>query len=113
MAGQSLALDSTLQCPHGGTVQIAGANVRTSAEGAFLASVTDQFTIAGCPFQIPGTPPIPSPCLTVMWLVSDMRVKIGGNLVLSRSSGGLCLSGAGVPQGGVSVAATQSRAESQ
>jgi hypothetical protein len=113
MAGQSLNLDATLQCPHGGRVRIAGANVRTSAEGAFVAAITDVFTIEGCPYQIPATPPIPSPCKTVRWLVPDMRVKVGGNLVLSRSSGGLCLSAAGVPQGPVRVAATQAKAESQ
>lgn len=75
--------------------------------------MTDVFTIDGCPFHIPATPPIPSPCMTVKWLVPDVQVKVGGNLVLSRSSAGLCLSAAGVPQGPVSVAATQAKAESR
>jgi hypothetical protein len=113
MAGQSINLDATLQCPHGGTVQIAGANVRASADGAFLAAATDVFTIKGCPYQIPATPPIPSPCTTVKWLVSDVQVKVGGNLVVSQSSGGLCLSAAGAPQGPVSVSATQATTESR
>lgn len=113
MAGHSVTVAATLQCPHGGTVQIVSANTHARADGAFLATASDTFTIAGCPFQIPATPPIPSPCVRVQWLVPDMQVTVGGNPTISRSSAGLCLSAAGVPQGPVSVAATQARAQSR
>jgi hypothetical protein len=113
MGTDTVTLGSTLRCPHGGAVQIAGANVRTRANGSFVARATDTFTISGCPFQIPAPTPIPSPCVTVRWLITDMRVRTNGVLTLSRSSVGLCLSAAGVPQGPVSVVATQARVRSQ
>jgi hypothetical protein len=113
MAGNSLTIEASLQCPHGGTVQIASSNSKTSADGAFMATATDTFAIIGCPFQIPATPPIPSPCLTVQWLVTDMRVTVNGSATLSMSSTGLCLSGAQVPQGPVIIASTQAKVSSQ
>lgn len=112
MAGNSLTTSSTLQCPHGGTVTITSTNMRAKADGAPLATMADTFTIAGCPFQLPTTPPTPSPCLTVRWLVTDMRVKANSNLTLSMSSQGLCLSGAQIPQGPVVIANTQVKAKS-
>lgn len=113
MAGHNLTTASSLQCPHGGVVQIVSANTRSRADHAFLATANDTFLISGCPFQIPATPPIPSPCIQVLWQVPDTRVKVDNNPTLSRSSAGLCLSAAGVPQGPVTVVQTQTRVESQ
>lgn len=114
MAGNTLNVNSTLQCPHGGSVQIISANVRVKVDSAFAALATDQFVIAGCPFQIPfGTGTIPSPCLTVRWLVTDMRAKVNSTPTLSRSSAGLCLNAQQVPQGPVSIVNTQVRVQSQ
>jgi hypothetical protein len=110
MAGHSLNINSTLLCPHGGTVQIISSNTRTKADGAFVATVSDTFIISGCPFQSPV--PTPSPCVTVRWLVPDSRVKVNGNLTLSRSSVGLCLSAAQIPQGPVMVVNTQPKVQS-
>jgi hypothetical protein len=107
MAGNTLTELSTLQCPHGGTVTIVSSNENTQAGSGAIATMTDTFTIVGCPFQIPATPPIPSPCVTVQWLVTDMRVKANGNATLSQSSVGLCLSAAQIPQGPVIISATQ------
>jgi hypothetical protein len=114
MSGPSLNVSSALQCPHGGTVQIISANVRVNAGGVPAALATDQFIVAGCPFQIPapsGT--IPSPCVLVTWVVSDMRVRVNGAPTLSQSSVGLCQSGAQIPQGPVVIASTQTRVQSQ
>jgi hypothetical protein len=113
MAGPSLTINSTLLCPHGGTVQIISANTRASADGGYLATASDTFVISGCPFQIPAVVPIPSPCVTVRWLVPDTRVKVNGNPTLSQSSVGLCLSAAQVPQGPVVVVNTQPKVQSQ
>ena len=110
MAGHSLNINSSLQCPHGGTVQIISTNTRTQAGGAFMASPTDTFVIMGCPFQLPG--PVPSPCVSVRWLVHDARVKVNGNPTLSRSSAGICLSAAQIPQGPVAVVSTQAKVQS-
>jgi hypothetical protein len=113
MAGNSLNTEATLQCPHGGTVQIVSSNSSTKADDAFMATGTDTFTISGCPFQIPATPPIPSPCLTVQWLVTDIRVTVSGMPTLSQSSTGLCLAGTMLPQGPVIIANTQAKVSSQ
>jgi hypothetical protein len=110
MPGQSLTVASTLMCPHGGTALIVTTNSRASA-GALLATASDSVTIAGCPFTLPG--PAPSPCVTVQWVVPEMRVKIGGAPGLDTSSVGLCLSAAGAPQGPVIVQATQPRMSGQ
>ena len=110
MAAPLLNVSSSLQCPHGGTVQIITSNARVQADGAFTAQSTDTFMIAGCPFQIPATPPIPSPCMTVQWVVSNLRTTAGSLAMLNQSSVGLCLSAAQVPQGPVTIVQTQSKA---
>ena len=106
MAGQALTTASTLLCPHGGSVSIVTSNTRTSA-GAPMVRSTDTFLVSGCAFS---TPAGPSPCLTVQWIVADTRVTVAGGATLSTGSVGLCKSGAGVPQGPVSIVSTQPHA---
>jgi hypothetical protein len=112
MAGNTLTTLSSLQCPHGGTVSIVSSNTKVQADSAFIATASDTFTIAGCPFQIPATPPIPSPCMTVQWLVSDLKVTVNSLPSLSMSSTGLCLSAAQVPQGPVVIGSAQAKVSS-
>ena len=107
MAGNAITTASALMCPHGGTVTIVSTNAKALAGPAPLALATDTFTVAGCPFQIPAVVPIPSPCITVQWLVPDVRTAVGGVPTLSASSVGLCLAATQVPQGPVVVSATQ------
>ena len=101
------------KCPHGGSVQIISANVRVKAGGAFAGARDGlSISIAGCPFQIPvGAGTIPSPCLTVQWVLTDMRVKVNGTPTLSQSSVGLCLNALQVPQGTVVITNTQAQVE--
>lgn len=113
MTGFSITTASQLKCPHGGTVQIVSSNARVKAAGAQMALATDVFTIAGCPFQIPAVVPIPSPCVTVQWVMPDLRGKVGKLATLSQSSVGLCLSAAQIPQGPVVVVPAQSKVSSQ
>lgn len=114
VAGNTLNVSSTLMCPHGGSVQIISANVRVKVGGVPAALATDQFLIAGCPFQIPiGTGTIPSPCLTVLWVVTDLRAKVNNTPTLSQSSVGLCQNAMQVPQGTVIIVNTQPRVKSQ
>jgi hypothetical protein len=114
MAGNTLNVNSTLQCPHGGSIKIISTNVRVKVDNAYAALSTDQYMVSGCPFQIPiGTGTIPSPCLTVKWILSDMRVKVNSTATLSRSSVGLCQNAQQVPQGAVVIANTQVKAQSQ
>ncbi len=112
MAGKSITVNSTLQCPHGGMVQIIPTNTRATAESGFIATIADTFVISGCPFVIPAVVPIPSPCVMVQWIVADTRVKVNGSPTLSQSSVGLCLSAVMLPQGPVIVANTQQKMSS-
>lgn len=113
MAGNTLNTNSSLQCPHGGTVQIQSSNTKVNSESAPVAMSTDTFTISGCPFQIPAAPsPIPSPCITVQWVLPDGMNQVNSNFILSQGSVGICMSATGLPQGTVVVANTQSSATS-
>ena len=98
-------------CPHGGTVQIISSNTKVQAGGGFAALATDQFMIAGCPFTIP--PGVPSPCLTVQWMVTDTRNTVNGTPTLSMSSVGLCLSPEMAPQGPVIIVMAQPQVQTQ
>lgn len=109
MTGPALTSASTMQCPHGGQVQVAPSNTRAKAD-AFLLTQADTFTIAGCAFTIP--PGTPSPCVSVQWVVADIRVKAGA-ATLSQSATGLCLNALSVPQGPVMVVNTQARVKTQ
>jgi hypothetical protein len=109
MSGNALTPNSTMQCPHGGQVQATPSNSRVKADGYLLTSA-DTFTISGCSFTIP--PGTPSPCMTVQWLVADLRVTVG-SATLSEGSSGLCMSSANVPQGPVSVVTTQKKVSTQ
>ncbi len=111
MSGFSLNVGSTLSCPHGGQVTAVPSNSSIGFGFAPVVVAMDTFTIAGCPFTLPG--PTPSPCIQVRWIVPDTRVRVNGSPTLSQSSVGLCLSPAGVPQGAVIVASTQSNVQSQ
>jgi hypothetical protein len=104
MASKPLTVNSVLICPHGGSVQISTTNSKVKLNGAFFALATDQFSISGCPFQIPiGVGTKPSPCLTVQWLVVDLKNKVIGSPILNEASVGLCLTAEQIPQGPVNI----------
>lgn len=114
MSGNTLNVSSQLKCPHGGTVQIISANVRVTVDGAAAALATDQFIISGCTFQIPaGVTTVPSPCLTVRWVLTDMRATVDKTATLSKTSVGLCQNAQQLPQGKVIISNTQSKVSSQ
>ena len=94
-------------CPHGGSVSIISTNVRVTAGGQALATMSDQFMIAGCAFTIP--PGKPQPCLKVQWLVPAVRVTIGGQAAILQSSSGLCITAEQIPQGPPTITVAQTR----
>lgn len=106
--GALLTTASTLQCPHGGFVQVLSSNTRVKAGGDFLVRASDTFTIAGCAFSTPATGP--HPCVRVQWVVTALRGKALGEALLTTDSVGLCLAADNVPQGPVLLLATQPRA---
>lgn len=110
MSGQLLTTQSTLMCPHGGSVSIVSSNTQAKA-GAPLALASDTFTISGCPFQIPAGPAmVPHPCVSVQWIVPNMHTMVNHKPTLSTGSSGLCLAADQVPQGAVVIAQTQAKA---
>jgi hypothetical protein len=95
-------------CPHGGQVSVVPTNARVLAGGQPVAVLADQFPIAGCAFTVP--PGKPQPCVKVQWLVTAVRVLIGGQPAILQSSSGLCQSAEQIPQGPPTVIVTQVRA---
>ncbi len=113
MAGKALTDQTTMQCPHGGSVS-ATASGRAKADGGTILTMADSFTISGCSFQIPvGTGTVPSPCTLVTWIVPDIQVRSNSTPTLSESSVGLCFAATGLPQGVVSVVNTQAKASTR
>jgi hypothetical protein len=99
MAGATLTLAASLQCPHGGIVQPVPSNTRATAQGSPILTAGDTMTVIGCTFTI-GV--VPSPCVQVQWVTPDAQVQ-AGSPTLSAASVGLCVSAAGAPQGPVTV----------
>ena len=102
-----LNTSSVLMCPHGGTVSAVTTNARAKA-GDYLVRVTDTFTVAGCPFVLPGVGP--HPCVSVKWIKGTTRCKVSGDFLLNQDSTGLCLAADQAPQGSVLIQSTQARA---
>ncbi len=109
MTGQTITKNSSMQCPHGGQVQVITTNTRVKADQGYIGTMADTYLISGCPFQIPGTPPIPSPCVKVQWVIPDVRNKVNGSPTISITSSGICLAATQLPQGPVSVVNVQSK----
>ena len=101
MAGL-LNTESTLMCPHGGTVT-GSPTSKVKVGGVFALLSTDTFTIAGCTFN-PGTA---HPCLTVRWVKPAERSTCSKNPTLTEESVGVCLAGDQAVQGTVQIVTTQ------
>lgn len=109
--GALLTTASILMCPHGGTVTAITSNAQATAGGSPLVRGSDTFTIAGCPFTLPG--PVPSPCMTVQWMQTDTESKAAGDFTLSMNSMGMCLAATQAPQGTVLINNTQQKVTGQ
>ena len=68
--------------PHAGTISMIPTNMRVKVDGAPAAVAADTFLVAGCTFQIAG---VPAPCVMVNWMVTAMRVKVGGQPVVTSA----------------------------
>ena len=107
MPGFLVHVNAQAICPHGGQVSVVSSNVRVTASGQPVATLSDTFLIAGCAFTVP--PGKPQPCVKVQWLTPAVRVLVGGQPAILQSSSGLCLSPEQAPQGPPSVTTTQLR----
>ena len=106
MGSPILTTNSTLSCPHGGTVNLQTSNVDMKIQDAPALLVTDVHTVAGCPFTLPG--PTSSPCVTVRWSVGATQTNVHGTAVLLQNSVGLCYSALQAPQGPPMISQVQS-----
>lgn len=106
MAAGILDLGCTVQCPHGGQATVTPGSTAVSLGGQPALLVTDATTIAGCPFNVSGSP---VPCVTIRWSVPAARDRVRGVAVLLQTSLGLCLNAAGAPQGAALVNGVQTR----
>ncbi len=110
MAAPIVNKDSQIQCPHAATVNIQTSNSQVKADGQAVATMSDTFTVSGCPFQIPiGTGTKPQPCVTLQWVVPATRVRVNGQPVLLKDSSGICQSAEQIPQGPPNVVMVQMR----
>jgi uncharacterized Zn-binding protein involved in type VI secretion len=107
MPGFLLHVGATTMCPHGGQVSVIPSNSRVLVSGQPVATASDTYPIAGCPFTVP--PGKPQPCVTVRWLVPASRVLINGQPAILQTSTGLCQSGEQIPQGAPIVVTSQAR----
>ena len=96
-------------CPHGGQITTMKTGLpRVFAANQPVATVADQFMVAGCVFTVP--PGKPQPCVTARWLMPAIRVFVDNSPAVLQSSAGLCQSAEQIPGGPPSVLATQPRA---
>jgi hypothetical protein len=93
-------------CPHGGQITTVSSNARVMVSGMPVATMGDQFLVAGCVFTVGG---VPQPCVRVQWLTPALRVLVNGQPPILQSSTGLCLSANQIPNGPPVITSTQPR----
>ena len=105
-------LDAATQviCPHGGQGIATPSNQKVLLGGSPALVSTDQVTIAGCSFNVSGSP---SPCLSVQWLAPATRVTVNGTPALLSTSVALCTNAAAVPQGPGTLSGFQTKVQGQ
>lgn len=102
MPGFLLHVGATVMCVHGGQAQPIVPDPRVLVSGQAVVTQPNPYTVAGCPFNVSGSP---SPCITAQWVTGAVRVLAGGLPVLLQDSQAVC-----VPNGtGVIIPVTQSR----
>lgn len=110
MPGFLVHVGATGNCPHMGQATFTTTNTRVLVSSQPVVTVTDMFTIAGCPFQIPiGTGTKPQPCVTGRWLTPAARVLVNGQPAILQTSSGICQSAEQIPQGPPTITMTQTR----
>jgi uncharacterized Zn-binding protein involved in type VI secretion len=107
MPGLLYHVGASAICPHGGQVTVIPTSPRVTVSGQPVATLGDQYVVAGCAFTVPTGKP--QPCIKVQWLVPATRVMINGQPAILQTSTGLCLSAEQIPQGPPTITATQTR----
>jgi uncharacterized Zn-binding protein involved in type VI secretion len=105
MPGPLFHVGAVALCPHAGTVTTISSDTRVLVSGMPVATMADQYMVAGCPFNIAG---VPTPCLKVQWITSATRVLVNGIPPITALSTGLTIA-AGAPGGPPIIVQTQPR----
>ena len=108
MPGFVFHVGALASCPHpGGQVSVLSTNSQVFVGTQAVATVSDLYPVAGCPFaNAAGTP---QPCVVVSWTMPATRVFVNGQAVLLHTSTGLCQNALFAPQGAPIVTGTQAR----
>jgi hypothetical protein len=96
MPGALVDQSSIFTCPHGGQVTSISTNPRVTINGVPVATMNDQFLVAGCVFAVG---PKPQPCVKVQWLMPATRITVMGAPVILSPEPGICQSAEMIPQG--------------
>jgi hypothetical protein len=83
--------------------------MKVKVGGAFALLSTDVFTVAGCPFTLPGG--VYHPCVLIQWQSPATKIKINGTPVLLESSIGMCQAADQAVQGKAIVSGVQTKAK--
>ncbi len=78
---------ATVLCAHGGTATPTVPNPRVLVGGQPTVLVSAVYAIAGCPFNVSGSP---VPCVTGQWVVAATRVTSNGQPLLLMDSQAVC-----------------------
>ncbi|MDY6795811.1 MAG: hypothetical protein SWK76_11150 [Actinomycetota bacterium] len=87
MPGFLLHAGATVMCSHAGQAQPTAPDPRVKVSGQPIVTKSCVYTIAGCPFNVSGSP---VPCVTGQWITSATRVMAGGLPVILRDSQSVC-----------------------
>lgn len=102
MPGFLLHVGATILCAHGGQAQATAPSMRVRVAGQPAVVQSSPHSIAGCPFNVSGSP---VPCVTASWVTGATRVMSQGIPVLLMDSQATCAPN-GTP---VTITTTQTR----
>ncbi len=89
MPGFLLNVASTVICAHGGQAKPTVPNPRVLVGGLPVTTQPPPYVIAGCANPVP--PVNVGPCITALWVVAALRVKVMGMPVLMQDSQAVCI----------------------
>ncbi|MBN1569761.1 MAG: hypothetical protein JXA73_18090 [Acidobacteria bacterium] len=80
-------LGATVLCAHGGQATPMMPNSRVLVSGQPIAVMTSPYVVAGCPFNVSGSP---VPCVSGQWVRAALRVFAGSAPVILMDSQAIC-----------------------
>lgn len=88
MPAPILHVGATVLCSHAGQATPTGPFPRVSVSGQPVVTLASPWVIAGCPFNVSGTP---TPCISGQVLVAATRVTAGGQPLVTMAMSSVCV----------------------